>query len=133
FLEEKMVKGPRKPELTVVGTAGTLLSPPRKLGKWGSNLWNRVQTDFDVNDCAGIEILTQICQAADLAEELRETRERDGATLRSRGGLRAHPCLKDELSARGFIVRGLAKLGIAFEPLKSVGRPPVGIGILGDD
>jgi hypothetical protein len=48
----------------------------------------------------------------------------DGETVRSRTGvLKGHPCLKDELALRAFICRGLERLGLNIESIKSVGRP----------
>ena len=36
---------------------------------------------------------------------------------------REHPLLKHEVAARAFTVRTIEKLGLNFEPVKSVGRP----------
>jgi hypothetical protein len=37
--------------------------------------------------------------------------------------LKAHPCLKDEIACRSFIVRTLERLGVTVEPLKPIGHP----------
>jgi hypothetical protein len=53
----------------------------------------------------------------------------DGPVVRSRGGPRAHPALKELLATRSFVVRTLARLGLDVEPVRSTpGRPgnPIG-------
>ena len=118
-----------KPALTVVGTSGIPVLPPRKLGRHGLALWKRIQAEFAVDDVGSVEILMQVCAAADRAEALARQIRQDGEVIRTKTGPRSHPAIKDELSCRGFIVRGLARLGITLEPVKSVGRPSGGFGI----
>ncbi len=118
-----------KPPLTLVGPDATAIQPPRILGKHGRSLWDRILSEYDVGDAAGIELLAQACAAADLAERLNEEVERDGAVVRSRGAVRAHPAIKDLIAARSFVVRTLIKLGLNFEPARtSAGRPSGGLG-----
>jgi hypothetical protein len=85
-----------------------------------------VQTEFDVSDAAGIEMLAQICATADLAQRLQEEIENDGAVVRSRGTVRSHPAVKDLIAARSFVTRGLIKLGLNFEPVRASGGRPGG-------
>jgi hypothetical protein len=114
-----------KPPLTIVpSTAATLPDPPRKLGEAGLSLWRAVQTEFQISDVGGIELLAQCCAAADRAEALAARIDTDGETISTRQGLKAHPCLKDEIAARSFVVRTLQRLGVTDEPVKAVGRPP---------
>jgi hypothetical protein len=40
-------------------------APPRKLGKAGDDLWQRINMDFVLADETEREMLTQICEAAD--------------------------------------------------------------------
>jgi hypothetical protein len=115
---------PRKPPLTLVGPGSTAPPPPRTLGPHGLALWNRVQAEYRILDCGGIELLCLACQALDRAESLSEAITADGEST----GIRAHPALRDELANRAFITRALAKLGIASEPIKSLGRPGSGLG-----
>jgi hypothetical protein len=115
---------PKKPTLTVVEPHGTGIQPPRELGSPGRALWDRVQAEYDVGDCAGVEMLSQACAALDQAEALREEIRRDGLVLRDRRGIiKDHPALKHELANRAFLVRTLSRLGSNFEPLKTPGRP----------
>jgi hypothetical protein len=92
-------------------------------------LWNAVQREYAVDDVGGVETLMQCCLMADRAEALAGQITRDGEVIRSKSGLRSHPAIRDEIACRSFIVRGLARLGVTLEPLKSAGRPSGGLGI----
>jgi len=113
----------KKPPLTLVDSATTLLQPPRKLGRHGMELWQAVHAEYRINDRGGIEILAQLCAAADRAEALAGCIERDGETIRTKTGIRAHPCIREELACRAFICRALERLGLNIESIKSPGRP----------
>ena len=105
----------------------TAYQPPRTLGDSGLSLWNRIMSEYRIEDCGGLEILAQACQALDRAETLRSEIERDGDVLRLQGTVRDHPALKHELANRAFIVRTLVRLGLNFEPVRAaVGRPGYG-------
>jgi ribosomal protein L13E len=82
-------------------------------------------SEYELDDIAAAELLTQACQATDRAEELAAHVARDGAIVRTATGIKAHPAIREELSCRGFIVRTLQKLGLNYEPLRAApGRPP---------
>jgi hypothetical protein len=121
-----MSEKPPKTPLRIVGHPdATLPSPSVTLGDAGQRLWSAVQTEFDVSDVAGRELLGQACRAADRAESLAARISSDGEVIRTKTGLRAHPALPAELAARSFVVKVLVKLGINYEPLRvGVGRPP---------
>ena len=105
----------------------TASQPPRTLGDSGLSLWNRIMSEYRIEDCGGLEILAQACQALDRAETLRSEIERGGDVLRLQGTVRDHPALKHELANRAFIVRTLVRLGLNFEPVRAaVGRPGYG-------
>jgi hypothetical protein len=113
-----------KPPLTLVGPDTTIGQPPFALGKHGRSLWDRIQHEYDVSDSAGIEMLAQACAGADLAAKLHAEIESDGAVIRTRNAVRAHPAVKDEIACRAFVCRTLVKLGLNYEPVRaSVGRP----------
>jgi hypothetical protein len=120
----------KKPPLKLVtASSGTGPQPPRSLGQPGRNLWNSVMAEYDIQDSGGLELLAQACAGLDRAEALRTEIDRDGEVIRSRGVIRSHPAIKDELAARAFVVRALARLGLNFEPVRpSVGRPGHGSG-----
>lgn len=116
-----------KPPLTIVSPSATGVNPPRKLGVHGQKLWAAVHNEYSITDVGGIAILAQICASADRAEALAEAIERDGETIRTKTGPRVHPAVKEELAIRAFICRGLQKLGLNVESIKSPGRPAGGM------
>jgi phage terminase small subunit len=123
FLQMKRSAHP--PRLTLVEPGLTEPKPSRPLGEHGQALWRRVTTEYAIDDAAGVEMLTQCCQAVDLAEALSARIAEDGEIIRTMNGIKAHPAIKDGLAARGFVVRTLQKLGLNFEPLRTApGRPP---------
>jgi hypothetical protein len=120
-----MAKDKPSPLTIVSGDAGP--APPRPLGQHGAALWQKVQSEYRITDCGGVEILAQICAAQDRVEALRERIDADGETVHTRGGVPgAHPALRDELQLRSFIVKSLEKLGLNVEAVRPPGRPPGG-------
>jgi len=113
----------KKPSLTVVEPALTANAPPRKLGEFGTNLWQSVTSAYDISDVGGIELLLQACTASDRAEALAQRIRHDGEVIYGRNGPKTHPALKEELALRAFIVRTLARLGLNVESVKPPGRP----------
>ena len=60
------VSAQREPTLHLVSPTGTLgNSPPRTLGEHGSSLWNRVMTEYHIEDVGGRELLALVCQQLD--------------------------------------------------------------------
>jgi hypothetical protein len=47
--------------------------------------------------------------------------------IHTRGSIKMHPGVKDELACRGFVCRTLHRLGLNVETIKPNGRPAVGI------
>ena len=117
-----------QPPLTLVGSAATAPRPPRTLGPYGQAAWNRIQAEYHIIDCGGIEILTLICETTDRIQTLSEGIAADGPVIRTRTGIRSHPSIRDELQARALVARLLSKLGINVEPTKPVGRPTSPLG-----
>ncbi len=117
---------PRKPTLTVVNSAtASGPPPPASLGESGRRLWQQLHSDYVIEDASGLEMLTQICAAADTVSLCEAEIAQDGPTIRTKAGLKDHPLLKHQLAARSFIVRSLHRLGFDIEPPRaSVGRPP---------
>jgi hypothetical protein len=120
------MKKPSAPLLTIVGKAGvTGPQPARSLGKHGRSLWDRVLSEYDVDDPSGIELLTLACQSLDRAEALAERITKDGAVIKTTAGPKVHPGVKEELALRGFVARQLQRLGLHLEPVRAaIGRPP---------
>jgi len=123
-----MAKSPEKPPFSVVSALLVQVpDPPRPLGPHGRQLWDRVQSEYRITDCGGVELLSQACAAEDTAESLAEAIARDGHVIHSRTGVpRTHPAIKDELACRAFVCRTLERLGISIEAIKPAGRPPSG-------
>jgi hypothetical protein len=117
-----------KSPLTVIRSASTVPPPPRKVGEHGMALWNSVQREYGITDIGGIELLCLAAQSLDRAESLSARIAEDGETIRTRGGIKSHPALRDELAARAFIARTLVKLGICTENVKATGRPGSAVG-----
>jgi hypothetical protein len=119
-----VAKRSKPPALHVI-TSGSdaTIQPAAKLGPHGLALWDGIMSEYEINDAPGIQLLLQAAHAADRADTLREQINRDGAVLRRGASIRAHPLLAHELAARSFVVRTLGKLGLNFEPVRSVGRP----------
>jgi hypothetical protein len=105
-----MAKKPKPPLTLVVPTEASWLEPPRILGQHGRKLWDRVMSEYAIEDSGGVEMLAQACAALDRAEALREQIDRDGEVIRRRGMVKDHPALKHELACR--VLRG-ANIGQA--------------------
>jgi len=70
-------------------------------------------SDFDIEDAAGQEILTQTCAAIDRLDEITWCiAQAGGAMVKGQRGLKVNPLLKLEATLRVFVVRSLAKLGL---------------------
>ena len=127
-----MPKTPEKPPFSIVSGETVGISPPRPLGSHGAALWDRVQREYAIADCGGVELLCQACQALDRAESLAAAIALDGPVIRARSGVpRSHPAIRDELQCRAFVVKTLERLGVNFESIKPVGRPSAAIGWTG--
>jgi hypothetical protein len=110
-VEIQMVKGPDKPTLAVINPASSGIEPPRKLGEHGMALWAAVQSEYRIDDVGGIELLAQACAAVDRIEALAEAIDRDGETLRTKTGVKAHPALRDELARPGLCLSDFGPAG----------------------
>jgi hypothetical protein len=115
-----------KPPLTLVGSIPTHVAPPATLGEPGRRLWQTIMNEYDIQDAGGLEVLAQICAIQDRVENLKTAIDRDGETIKTRNGPRAHPALRDELQGRALICRLLERLGLTVEGVRPVGRPPRG-------
>jgi hypothetical protein len=100
------------------------IKPSRPLKSAGTDLWNKVNDEYRIEDSAGTEMLLQACQALDLAEQCAAEIKKHGVLIRTKTGFRDNPVCKIELSARAFVVRTLGRLGLDAEPLRAIGRPP---------
>jgi hypothetical protein len=116
----------KKPPLKLVEPSPGLLAdvPRNDLSDAGRSLWERITSDYDIQDSGGLEMLGQACVALDRAEECRALVDAEGLLITGKGGLlRENPCANIELANRSFVVRTLARLGLDTEAIKSVGGP----------
>ena len=120
-----MSKTPARSALSVVASGATGGKPPRDLGRHGRKLWDEIQSAYQIDDVGGRELLAQAAGALDLVEALGEAIARDGAIVSGPAGPKANPAVKDQISARAFLVRTLERLGVTTENVKpGPGRPP---------
>lgn len=116
---------PKKPKIKLVSTTATPSKPASEFGPAGQQLFDAINDAYDISDAGGIELLKQLCRAADRVEQLAAQIAIDGPVVYVKGTPRAHPALRDELQGRAFITRTIARLGLNFEPVgPTVGRPP---------
>jgi len=88
-------------------------------------LWNRVTSEFILDDPASQELLLLACEATDTSASCREAIDRDGVVTATQGGTgRAHPLLQHLNAAQKFAASTLNSLGLTLEPVRAVGRPP---------
>jgi hypothetical protein len=115
-----------RPDLHVIPPRPSpdLATPPGQLGAVGMSLWNDIVAAYEFSDRGSYESLYQACCAADRAASLRVAIERDGEVIKTKAGLKDHPCLKHELANRAFVTRALARLGLDLEPVLARGRQP---------
>src|SRR5262245_26682383 len=77
------------------------------LGSAGRKLWAEVTAEFQFEEAAEIELLKQACCAADRIDTVSKQIKREGLTVQSKNGIRAHPLLKIEHLQRSFLCRRL--------------------------
>ena len=116
---------PKSPFSVVTALPLQVPDPPRPLGPPGLALWQAIQIEYNIPDRGGIEMLLVGCQALDRAERLRACIDADGDVIHTRSGVpKAHPAIRDEVACRAQVMRAIEKLGLNYEAIKSVGRPP---------
>jgi phage terminase small subunit len=121
-----MAEKPPKTPFSVVSTLPLQVpDPPRPLGPAGLAMWRAIQAEYNIVDQGGIAMLLVGCHAFDRAERLRAQIDADGEVIRLRNGsIRAHPAIRDEVACRAQVMRAIEKLGLNFEAVKPIGRPP---------
>jgi phage terminase small subunit len=119
---------PKKPPLSLVppvGTVVTLPDPPPSLGEAGLSLWRSVQSQYQILDAGGLEILRQACAACDRAAQYAAIIDEQGPVIMTKTGLREHPLVKAEIATRALVGRLISRLGLDIEALRPLpGRPP---------
>src|SRR5262245_33433167 len=125
-----MTEKPPKNAFSVVsGLPVRVPDPPQPLGPAGRALWNAVMGEYGITDTGGTTMLMMGCLAYDRSERLRAQIDADGEIIKLRNGsIRAHPAIKDEINCRAQVMRAIEKLGLNYEAIKPVGRPPPNYG-----
>jgi hypothetical protein len=86
--------------------------------------WGRVQGEYAIRDCGGLETLQQIASAVDAIEELTALVKAEGWMVTTKSTRKVHPAVREITGLRAFVVRSLVTLGINVEPTKpAAGRP----------
>jgi hypothetical protein len=129
-MEENItMKKPQKPPLKLVANQPAppvnRLQPPPNLRASGANCWKRVMAEYDVQDSGGLELLQQLCASLDDIASYDAIIDAEGVMIRAKIGTKAHPLLKERLSARAFVARTIQRLGLNIEVVRPTsGRPP---------
>ena len=109
-----MSKKPKEPEQNLDGMPKKLV-PPKHLKKAGLAFWHAVTTEYTLKQ-THVSILTAACECLDRAEAARLQLDRDGLTTDTEhGGLKTHPCVGVEKSAKFTFVRLIRELGVKEE------------------
>lgn len=99
--------------------------PPKHLSKEGQSLWNRLLTEYEIEDEAGLLILQTACEAFDRMREAQAIIKVEGLTVEDRFlQKKAHPLTTVERDSRAAMMQALKSLNLDLEPLNDrPGRP----------
>ena len=99
---------------------------PDYLTPESKTLWDSILSEFEIDDCAGLKILSTGLESYDRAQKAREQIDEEGMTLVDRFGIsKPHPLLASERDSRAAFLSALKQLNLDLEPLKKgPGRPP---------
>jgi hypothetical protein len=110
-LRKKIMR--KQPRLTVIEADANGTSTRRNPPSRGAKLRESLLSEYELDDPASALLLEQVCAAVDRLDAVEARIARDGLMPRGQRGPRPHPLLKVEHTLRGFVVRSLAKLGVA--------------------
>lgn len=98
--------------------------PSKNLSKPAKKLWQELQTEYEIVDAAGLDLLGDLCTFFDRRAQARETIREEGATIKDRFGQTvAHPATRIERDSSASMGRILKQLNFDLEPIKNIGRP----------
>lgn len=95
-------------------------STPEHLDMQEAELFRQIQSDFAIQDSAGIALLTAACESAGTARQCRERIAEDG--LLTEAG-RAHPLCAVQRDSRNSFLACIRQLGLDVEGAGQVGAP----------
>ena len=104
-------------------------TPKPKLKSAASKyLWESVSENYDLED-HHLALLSGACVSLDRAEAAAAILDREGLTVETAHGCKAHPCCNIERDARNLFAKYLRQLGLDVEEItRGPGRPPRPIG-----
>ena len=108
-------KLPKENELVVLQQASTTPEPPRPLGRFGSELWDRIWSMGMswVSPISDIDLLMMVCEMVDERQSLRVQVIRDNRPEERRALRSLDAQLMQGLSLLGFTPTDRSRLGIA--------------------
>lgn len=110
-----------------------MLKPPKHLENAGRTFWQQVADDFDINDPAGLALLTTAAECCDRMRAAQAAIAADGEVIRDRYQQpKVHPACALEKDARNGFLAAMRALQLEISPPRPVGRPPRAIGWKGD-
>jgi len=96
-----------------------LPKPPKRLSRAAKQQWASLQSEYDITDAAGLDLLGDYCNFFDRREQAREAIREEGATIKDRFGQTiAHPATRIERDASASMLRILKALNLDLEPLR---------------
>ena len=100
-------------------------SIPKKLSVEARGLWQKIATEYQIEDQGGIAVLQVACEALDRLRAAQAGIKKDGMTFIDRfKQVRINPLCSVERDARAQYLQALKSLNLALEPLKDKpGRP----------
>jgi P27 family predicted phage terminase small subunit len=104
---------------------GKIPKAPPHLGTHGARLWRDVHRDWLLDTGDVLAILENACIACDQLHAAREVLAREGLTIPTRGGAKAHPVAAVARSANAAMLRALSQLKLTDAPKPKVGRPSI--------
>lgn len=108
------------------------MKAPTHLSTAGKSLWLELHQEYNIDDKAGLLLLTTACEAFDRMKQAAAIIEREGLQLPDRfGQFKAHPCATVERDSRAAMMAAIKALNLEVEPLKEGPGRPLGGGKYG--
>jgi len=90
--------------------------PPAHLKADARRMWQRLRSDYVLDDAGALALLQAACEAYQRAQEARAVIDAEGAVMKDRFGQpKAHPAVTIERDARGQMIAALRALRLAPE------------------
>ena len=98
---------------------------PNHLSSEAQKWWERISSEYSIDDQAGLLLLQTSMEAFDRMKECQRFIEKEGSQILDRfAQLKAHPLLCVERDARAQMLAALKQLNLDLEPLRDgPGRP----------